>query len=494
MADANFTIEIVDSGQPGAPDITAAPTAPVSSQPPAFTASGTAGSPKFSTQDGVKAVAEAMGLGGLHRTVEQLFTASQAILSLGRDSPIAAEAVKESASGRSKISAGVETAQSVAATRASGRAQRSADDLSQALDKTAASAERAAQADRARRSRVVDDAAAREADRAADKTSGNVLRVGEALGAGGLLTSATIASRQLVALSAATALQTRAAIQQSMVSAVSQGQAIGERPQQLSLPLSRDRIIDARVVSTNQPRPPGSSRALVPSSAATRSVVPAVVGAGSASATGAGAAGARLGLAIGPLGIALAAVTAVGLGAAFAIKKMSNAAEREANRLSGFSGDLAGATAMTEIRREMADIRRASRLGPSLARLENTRSRAEDSLTDLGTELRVAFVDLVNEFQPLIDAGTEGLKMLSDIFKLMNDLGLTRAFFETLLGPLAIMSGMARTIQEIRDLLGLQDDEEIVDPFTEQFLQLVNSSPPFGGGRGGGGGGGGVGA
>lgn len=135
----------------------------------------------------------------------------------------------------------------------------------------------------------------------------------------------------------------------------------------------------------------------------------------SAAASGSATAGvgavARLASAAGPAGIALGAV-ALGAGATvYGLKRFVDNLHEQAQRLSSLSGPLAGATARSEVREMLAEMRRAEKIGPELARFEDARSRVENAIYDLMTQfwelaLKV-FVPVMEAIARWLDANGE---------------------------------------------------------------------------------------
>lgn len=107
----------------------------------------------------------------------------------------------------------------------------------------------------------------------------------------------------------------------------------------------------------------------------------------SKAATGAAAAGGMATVATGAMAVAagFAVVTVAAVGVAKVLTMMSDAARREAERLSGYSVELSNATAIASIMDMMNDIRRADRISPQLAAATMANARLESAINDLKT-------------------------------------------------------------------------------------------------------------
>lgn len=105
----------------------------------------------------------------------------------------------------------------------------------------------------------------------------------------------------------------------------------------------------------------------------------------------------------------IAAVAAAAVVAAVAIKKFTDVAHGEAKRLEGMSPALAQASAMREIRETFADLRRANKVGPQLARFENDRSRMMEALSDVGTNVLKVMLDLYELVRPAVNDLIKGI-------------------------------------------------------------------------------------
>lgn len=135
------------------------------------------------------------------------------------------------------------------------------------------------------------------------------------------------------------------------------------------------------------------------------------VGVGGGAAGGA-AGGAVAALASNPYTIAVAAVAAVAVGGAAIVSEYDRIMGAEVDRLKGYSPEVGQAAAMSDLRSELADIRRAERIGPDLARYETFRSRAQDRLADLQTEILSVMLRFFEAVEPLLEQGLHAADIL----------------------------------------------------------------------------------
>ncbi len=222
------------------------------------------------------------------------------------------------------------------------------------------------------------------------------------------------------------------------------------------------------------PAPPTSGQHQASAISAIQSVsgIGAAAAAGNITGAASGATAALIGVVASPVAIAAAAIAA-GLGVAtVAITAFARSVESETQRLSGFSGPLAGAQARTEIRRELDDLRRAQRLGPELAAAERLRSRFESEVTQLGTEIKLQLLRIVDIFTPFIETT---INVLDGIGEFLKENGST---ISAVLKGLAV-ANLPLWIPAVLTRLGIiadntgdrEDDED--DIFTQQFLNLL---------------------
>lgn len=159
-------------------------------------------------------------------------------------------------------------------------------------------------------------------------------------------------------------------------------------------------------------RPPGTDLAVRHQLPAVSTQIPS--GAGESAAVGAAEGGAGLAAAAGPAILAIGAL-AVGVGlATSAVMKFVDSMKAEAEKLANYSPELAGATANSEIREMMGEMRRAEANGPQLAKFEDARSRISQQLYDLGTRvegwlLSVAtpVMQIISNIVPITSANIE---------------------------------------------------------------------------------------
>ncbi len=147
-------------------------------------------------------------------------------------------------------------------------------------------------------------------------------------------------------------------------------------------------------------------------------VAPRVTGPAVGGAAGATSGLARFAAALGPAAIAVGAIAgAIAAGVAI-IKKTFAAIDKETERLSGFSGALAGAQARAELRQMGADMRRAQEIGPQLARARDFTSSVETKIADIKTSLIKYSLDVAESVGKLPGEVSGAFKEISDDLKI----------------------------------------------------------------------------
>ena len=164
----------------------------------------------------------------------------------------------------------------------------------------------------------------------------------------------------------------------------------------------------------------------------------------------------------------MAATVAACAVAGIAVKKFADTIESQTDKLAGFSLALSAAQARTEISREAALRRRAERLGPQLASAEVLRRRFEDKLFDLGTEILDILLRLLATFEPIIDVTISAMGLVAKFLE---------QNAEAIRVVLGLMFPILNVLEVIADLIrrfmGEQaDDEDVNDPFAEEFMNL----------------------
>lgn len=154
-------------------------------------------------------------------------------------------------------------------------------------------------------------------------------------------------------------------------------------------------------------------------------VIKATTGSGEAAVAGA-AESATAGLKrLGPYGmaagIALQSVAKVGSAASEAVE----AFVKRGKELSGFNGQLAGASATADLRSMMADFREADQLGPQLAEMIQMQSQSEAVFREIMLPVKAFMMDEVKSFMVglmmLTTNGLEGFNKLLDKFGLESE-------------------------------------------------------------------------
>lgn len=187
--------------------------------------------------------------------------------------------------------------------------------------------------------------------------------------------------------------------------------------------------------------------------------------------------------AAGPVGIVLAAVAAAGTVAVFALKKFADAMEAEANRMQDFSGEVAAAVDITNVRREMANLRRGQELGSELAQFERGRARIEERLFDINTEIKEAILEIANDLMPMVEAILPFIETGAD--QLMLIVRILRSIHLLQTGQI---DEFKKNNAEITKILGdwftawdeRGKDDILNDPFMDQVFGLFGGQQAFG--------------
>jgi hypothetical protein len=190
---------------------------------------------------------------------------------------------------------------------------------------------------------------------------------------------------------------------------------------------------------------------------------PPVAGA-AAGGSGAAAMMGRLAAAAGPAAIAIGALTAAAaIGAAYFRKTVE-----ELDRLRDLSPELSAASSRNDIRAELADLRRAQRIGPTGAIVQDLRGQAMEQIADLLTEIYQGMTDFIANHR-------EGLQLILNSTRVGVDLAAV----------------IAARMEEIQDrlmlrLAELKKDEERTRKAQENLNKSfqkwldINAPDPFG--------------
>lgn len=177
--------------------------------------------------------------------------------------------------------------------------------------------------------------------------------------------------------------------------------------------------------------------------------------------------------------IALAVVGTVG-----ALKLMKDAVDavidslnKQVEELSAYSEEVAEATAMSSLRKEMAMMDRAERIGPDLAKYEDIRSRIEQRKMQMETDVYSMWTKFIADLEPVIQIGLNfadlGIAVMNDLFEFMGFVRDLLFNWEDLPSDLKDMKEAAsRTQKAIQGLFDLHKDEQLnhVDPILDGLL------------------------
>lgn len=180
----------------------------------------------------------------------------------------------------------------------------------------------------------------------------------------------------------------------------------------------------------------------------------------------------------GPAAIAVAGLTAAVAAGVMAVKAFDGALMSEANRLENLSGDISVAASQSQVRSELADLRRAERIGPDVGRFMNARDKLSEASAKVMDEIYALMAKIAAEATPAILATAASVELLAT--------HIAENFLKLELGVAALRQDMNRQIevagqlgqnevkqqQALHRLLSgefLKDDDK-VDSFTDSFL------------------------
>ena len=209
--------------------------------------------------------------------------------------------------------------------------------------------------------------------------------------------------------------------------------------------------------------------------------------AGRASGVAAEASGGLAGLAraAGAAGPVIAGFTvAVGAGA-LATKTLFDTLANESKRLEGVSAEISVASSMNDVRRELADIKRAERIGPDLARFESTRGKLSEKWGEVWTEILAVLAKFANAAEPFIEFAANTLGVIASGMEVGNaHLEIVSDFFSGRLAEIwddvkAKNAAQEKFNKSLEKLLLHQQDQEddLEDPFMKLFLAQFMNAP-----------------
>ncbi|MDX1964124.1 MAG: hypothetical protein SFX18_13305 [Pirellulales bacterium] len=138
----------------------------------------------------------------------------------------------------------------------------------------------------------------------------------------------------------------------------------------------------------------------------------ATTGAAAGAAT-AGGAMAAMAATLGPVGIAVAALTVAVAVSVIAFKALSAAVKSQTAAISQYSPELSIAESIGEIRQMQAEIRRADAIGPGLAKMYDAISRIETIFYDIGTSCLKLLVKIFELLEPFIEFMIDTLGLIA---------------------------------------------------------------------------------
>lgn len=187
-------------------------------------------------------------------------------------------------------------------------------------------------------------------------------------------------------------------------------------------------------------------------------------------------------------------IAALAAGVALAVEafsKVTDELNQQVDQLEGYSAQLSQSSAIRDLRLEMANMRRADRVGPDLAVYEDLRGRVEQRLVDLGTEIYAAVAKMVTNLEPAITVGLNSLDVvIAQIGVLLITAETAKDVFTGQIGDL-VQDGkdlvtankkLTKAMMDFTDLekdkrMDTQDDKFLTDFMTSIGDKLVPPNP-----------------
>jgi hypothetical protein len=190
---------------------------------------------------------------------------------------------------------------------------------------------------------------------------------------------------------------------------------------------------------------------------------------------------------LGPFAIAVAGATAAIVAGAVIMKLAFDAIHRQVSEIEGYSPDVGFAAAKSEVRSELATMRRAERIGPDVAGFENTRGRMETKLYDLQTEMLKALLNMYQVIEPLVEVLGVGVDLAAKSLAVHNAISgeVYKIAATDLLGPLKPLIDAYQLLPSIvkdsaTDIINTitDNDTEVNDPWMEQWMAIAGGGMP----------------
>lgn len=179
----------------------------------------------------------------------------------------------------------------------------------------------------------------------------------------------------------------------------------------------------------------------------------------------------------GPVGIALGAVAVAATAAVAGVRLFGAAVQKQTQQLEGYSAAVSMAVSHSDLRRELATMRRAQRIGPEVAKLENIRGRFDAQMMDIGTEIREVFVKWVVKYEKDIEALLAAIVALGPVIKAATSVAIPLLQSQT-----GVLGALASNAAKIRELMarwfGWQQNQANEDLGADVFLdEFFNALP-----------------
>lgn len=220
---------------------------------------------------------------------------------------------------------------------------------------------------------------------------------------------------------------------------------------------------------------PTPATAAVPAASSAASTVSTAATVATAAPTAAPAAGGIV-AALGPVGIAAAAVTAGFAALLIGSKKLAGVLGEAVQGVAGYSAHVSAATAETEVRRERASINRGVQIGPQMAQFERSRSRMEERFSQMGTDILELLLQLWTALEPFIDksvsvaeAGVAGVGVVAADLAMIIDIMSPWDGVDVGGGMDRIAKANEKLAKEVSEVLNGEADKN--DPLEDEFLE-----------------------
>lgn len=207
--------------------------------------------------------------------------------------------------------------------------------------------------------------------------------------------------------------------------------------------------------------------AAAPPAAGTATAATAAASGGGAAAAGGAGAGSMMSALNNPVGMAVAAVVALGVATKLVADEMSRATER----LSEYNATIAAATARAEVRQVYGDIDRANRIAPTLSKFSDAQSQLSQRAQDMGIQFMEVVGPAITE---LVNAANITIQLVSGLFQVSTNM-------YNAIGNLPMISEILNVIVKawefIKNKFGITDLEDTTVTNANVILRNMFAEP-----------------